>query len=71
MEKYQYQTRPDLSPSQKDYIGKSSDLTIKTWIANELARLVEINKVQAKIQAGTIKLSPETIKELREMIEKV
>ena len=71
MEKYQYQNRPDLSPNQKDYIGKSSDLTIKTWIANELARLVEIQKVRAKIQAGAMKISSETVTELRKMIEEV
>lgn len=48
MGKYKYETRPDLSNDQKEYIKTSSDLTIKCWIANELAEANRIARLRLK-----------------------
>lgn len=43
-------------------------LQVQEAIANELHRLVEIQKVRAKIEDD---ISPETVKELKELIEEI
>jgi len=54
MGKYNYQTRPDLSSDQKEHIGKSSDLVIKCWIANELAEANRLKRIEIDIMITNI-----------------
>lgn len=62
---------------QDDYMMQSQHgpeyyiLQVQEAIANELHRLVEIQKVRAKIESGAMKISPNTIEALKGMIEEV
>jgi len=56
---------------KKDMPNEIRMRQVLIWVANELARLVEIQKVRAKIEAGSKDISPETVKELKKLIEEV
>lgn len=61
----------------RDYMAQSQCgreyyiLQANEAIANELHRLVEIQKVRAKIESGAMKISPNTIEALKGIIEEV
>lgn len=68
MGKYQYKTQPELSSDQKEYIAKSSDLVIKTWIANELVEANRLTRFKLKNKFYSI-FDKITIEEFQKELE--
>ena len=71
MGKYTYDSRPELSPDQKAYIKTSSECTIQTWIANELAEAnrLKLFEIRLALTMAATSLSPKTIETLKKNLE--